>query len=938
MRKPLARSAAAGLSLTLVLVSLQPAVPAAAQALGAAVEGAAAHPSFSGVSAPGSFAPLQLPAASLGASLSISPSGPSLGALVAAPSAAAAAPLNSAVAASLNAVPAAAASVPAAQAASVFVPAARAAVPAAEAAVAPALSQAPSAAASVPAAKGVPSFVATPSERAAALPSASSIDGARFDGTGARAVRAFPAAATVENDGAASAEVAAAAPAASRRLARALLTPLRVAASPAVAAWTKSRGAVATIKENATWVKNFWSGLRADGVDVSKELKTASGMALVIAAVSLVPSWLYGQMATHLHDLQTLATSSGPWYAVPALHTFAWLSGALIVAHGMAALLTKFQSSTMYALGNKLMKGVSDLYVAKVLSLDMRWQNSRNVGDVVSTATDAIYTLQSTASAMIVDLVRNGAVALIAGAVMTFVSWKLSLFVIPFLIFVLSIPSSVYSKRVQDAYKGFFAMKKPKFASALQEIVVNMLKVKAAGLEDRELEKMREHSRLTYIVGGGEIADVAAPQRALAGGLTDVARVLVMAAAIGMVVAHLMPLSAAVTYIFLANFFRDAMQALTGLWVSLKSMRGAATRYDATMKQASENLNLDGKVLPATTRGRKIEMKGVKFRYTKDGAPILKGVDLTIEPGQMVGFVGMTGGGKTTTAMTVLGLYPLESGEIKIDGVPLSELNLRKFRREIGVSLQDSIPFAASVSDNIAYLRPSASEAEVWAAAKASGLHDQVVRFGADRALNAEGADKDDAALIAKLSASLAAVRAALTESVEGVPAAALDPKKGLKDNAIGASEATWEQFLAAAEKAGVLDDVARLGYRTRVGERGLNMSGGQKQRLMLAQIFIQPQNPFGVMIYDEPTSALDGRTQSLIEDQIAQRRGKTTQIVIAHRLSNVQRADRIVVFQDGMVAEQGTHDELMRLGGIYAKMWDAQRLLDAAAQQTAAQ
>jgi ABC-type multidrug transport system fused ATPase/permease subunit len=365
-------------------------------------------------------------------------------------------------------------------------------------------------------------------------------------------------------------------------------------------------------------------------------------------------------------------------------------------------------------------------------------------------------------------------------------------------------------------------------------------------------------------------------------------------------------------------------------------MRGAATRYDATMKQASEDLNLNGKVLPATTTGRKIEMRGLKFRYSKDGAPILKGVDLTIEPGQMVGFVGMTGGGKTTTAMTVLGLYPLEAGEIRIDGVPLSELNLRAFRREIGVSLQDSIPFAASVRDNIAYLRPAASEEEVWAAAKASGLHDQVLRFGADRALNAAGADKDDAALIAKLTASLDAVRSELRKSVDGVPTAALDPKKGLKDNAIGATEATWEQFQAAAKAAGVLDDAARLGYRTRVGERGLNLSGGQKQRLMLAQIFVQPQNPFGVMIYDEPTSALDGRTQQLIEDQIAERRGKTTQIVIAHRLSNVQRADRIVVFSDGVVAEQGTHDELMKSGGIYAKMWDAQRLLDAASQPAA--
>ena len=168
-------------------------------------------------------------------------------------------------------------------------------------------------------------------------------------------------------------------------------------------------------------------------------------------------------------------------------------------------------------------------------------------------------------------------------------------------------------------------------------------------------------------------------------------------------------------------------------------------------------------------------------------------------------------------------------------------------------------------------------------------------------------------------------------------PSGAPDDKKGLKDNAVGDSGASWEQFLEAARNAGELDEVARLGYLTRVGERGINFSGGQKQRLMLAQIFIQPDKPFGVMIYDEPTAALDGRSQELIEDQIARRRGKTTQIVIAHRLSNVQRADRIVVFHDGAIVEQGTHDELMKRGGIYARMWDAQRLLDGASPKPAA-
>jgi ABC-type multidrug transport system fused ATPase/permease subunit len=930
MRNPWSRLAAGSLSLALVLVSVQAAVPAAAQVVAAgAFEGAARGTSISAASM--GNAPLGMP----GTALTLSPAA-SLGA----PSVFASAPIASPAA--LASGLAAASAVTRAPEGTVRASEGTVRAPEGIARAAEGVSRAPEGTSRAP--EGVASTPLRAKAAAArpdALPRPSDIDGARFDG--ARALSSL-AAASAPSEGAIN-PPAAAAPAAPRwsLVSRFIVRPLRAAASPAVSAWSKTRASVATISENGTWVSGFWRSLKADGVNVSKELKTASAMALVIAAVSLVPSWLYGQLAQHLRDLQTLGSTAGTaWYHVPVLQTFGALSLALVVAHSLSALLTKYQSKTMFTLGNKLMKGVSDLYVAKVLSLDMRWQNSRNVGDVVSTATDAIYTLQSTASAMIVDLVRNGAVALIAGAVMVAVSWKLSLFAIPFLILVLSIPSSVYSKRVQDAYRSFFSMKKPKFASALQEIVVNILKVKSAGLEQRELEKMRAFSHETYMVGGGEIAAVSAPQRALAGGLTDVAKVLVMAAAVWAVYMHVLPVSVAVTYIFLSNFFREAMQALTGLWVSLKSMRGAAARYDKTMKQASEDLHLDGKTLAPAANGRRIEMRDVKFRYTNDGAPVLKGIDLDIKPGEMVGFVGMSGGGKTTAAMTLLGLYPLEAGKVLVDGVPMDELNLRAFRGEVGVSLQDSIPFAGTLSDNISYLRPGATEGEIWDAARASGLHDQVVRFGADRALASEGVDdKDSVALMSALSERLPALREALrkilpADAAAQVPTAALDKKKGLLDNVVGGSGASWEQFLSAAQKAGVLDDVARLGYRTRVGERGINISGGQKQRLMLAQIFIQPQKPFGVMIYDEPTAALDGRTQQLIEDQIAQRRGKTTQIVIAHRLSNVQRADRIVVFSEGAIVEQGTHDELMKSGGVYAKMWDAQRLLDAASQNPA--
>jgi ATP-binding cassette subfamily B protein len=112
-------------------------------------------------------------------------------------------------------------------------------------------------------------------------------------------------------------------------------------------------------------------------------------------------------------------------------------------------------------------------------------------------------------------------------------------------------------------------------------------------------------------------------------------------------------------------------------------------------------------------------------------------------------------------------------------------------------------------------------------------------------------------------------------------------------------------------------------GYDTRVGERGLKLSGGEKQRVAIARTLLK--NP-PILILDEATSALDSRTEAEILDTLeAIERGRTT-IVIAHRLSTVVHADRIVVLEGGEIAEQGTHAELLERRGTYAEMWMRQQ------------
>ena len=142
---------------------------------------------------------------------------------------------------------------------------------------------------------------------------------------------------------------------------------------------------------------------------------------------------------------------------------------------------------------------------------------------------------------------------------------------------------------------------------------------------------------------------------------------------------------------------------------------------------------------------------------------------------------------------------------------------------------------------------------------------------------------------------------------------------------AYGKDGASQEEVEEAARGAAIHDFIQSLpdGYDTKVGERGLKLSGGEKQRVAIARTLLK--NP-PILILDEATSALDSRTEAAIQETLRTIERGRTSIVIAHRLSTVVDADRIVVLEAGRIAEQGTHNELLRRGGLYAEMWTRQQ------------
>jgi ATP-binding cassette subfamily B protein len=235
----------------------------------------------------------------------------------------------------------------------------------------------------------------------------------------------------------------------------------------------------------------------------------------------------------------------------------------------------------------------------------------------------------------------------------------------------------------------------------------------------------------------------------------------------------------------------------------------------------------------------------VNFRY-KDSTvkqAVFSDLQLNIKPGEKIGLVGPSGGGKSTLTRLLLRFEDIDDGTIAIDGQDIAGVTQRSLRASISYVPQEPLLFHRPVSENIAYGRPDATKAQIVAAAKAAHADDFI---------------------------------------------------KDLPDQ-----------------------------YDTIVGERGVKLSGGQRQRVAIARAILK-DSP--ILVLDEATSALDSESEVLIQDALWKLMEGRTAIVVAHRLSTIQKMDRILVLEQGEIVEQGTHKQLLKNPkGTYARLWGHQ-------------
>jgi len=225
---------------------------------------------------------------------------------------------------------------------------------------------------------------------------------------------------------------------------------------------------------------------------------------------------------------------------------------------------------------------------------------------------------------------------------------------------------------------------------------------------------------------------------------------------------------------------------------------------------------------------RTLEFKNVSFGYA-EGQDIVSLLNLYVNKGEMIGLIGPSGAGKTTTVDLLLRLFRPQSGELLIDGVNIDEMDKKSWRNNIGYVSQDIFLLNDTIENNIRFYDDSLSPKDIADATKSANIYDFIETL----------------------------------------------PDK----------------------------------LQTIVGERGIQLSGGQRQRIVLARILARKPS---ILILDEATSALDNESEHKIQEAIRDLRGKLTIIIVAHRLSTVIHSNRILVLKDGIIAEEGSPQELL--------------------------
>ncbi|HDJ6031209.1 TPA: SAV1866 family putative multidrug efflux ABC transporter [Staphylococcus aureus] len=489
---------------------------------------------------------------------------------------------------------------------------------------------------------------------------------------------------------------------------------------------------------------------------------------------------------------------------------------------------------------NKILYDIRKKLYNHLQALSARFYANNQVGQVISRVINDVEQTKDFILTGLMNIWLDCITIIIALSIMFFLDVKLTLaalFIFPFYILTVYVFFGRLRKLTRERSQALAEVQ-----GFLHERVQGISVVKSFAIEDNEAKNF-DKKNTNFLTRALKHTRWNAYSFAAINTVTDIGPIIVIG------VGAYLAISGSITVGTLAAFV-GYLELLFGplrrLVASFTTLTQSFASMDRVFQLIDEDYDIKNGVgaQPIEIKQGRIDIDHVSFQYNDNEAPILKDINLSIEKGETVAFVGMSGGGKSTLINLIPRFYDVTSGQILIDGHNIKDFLTGSLRNQIGLLQQDNILFSDTVKENILLGRPTATDEEVVEAAKMANAHDFIMNL----------------------------------------------PQ----------------------------------GYDTEVGERGVKLSGGQKQRLSIARIFLN--NP-PILILDEATSALDLESESIIQEALDVLSKDRTTLIVAHRLSTITHADKIVVIENGHIVETGTHRELIAKQGAYEHLYSIQNL-----------